>query len=232
MRSTINKDLGFSNEDRIENIRRGSMVSMIKTASRNLMSTVIRSPTEGLVNVMESVLRAGAGGNIGEAVKTAMPFGGKNTWTDSFKHVEYMFKGAETRDTVDYILKRPELMGEWTGMFDTINEIRRKTNGTGKVLPILEKGVDTLNVFNRWQDHMTRRSIFLSKLRQLTKEQYGIDEVMKYCLSQMNEKVKFACCLYACSPLLNYKDIKNGFLKLKSNKFNIHFNRIQIDTLL
>ena len=160
---------------RVENIRRGGMVSMIKTASRNLMSTVIRSPTEGLVNVMESVLRAGAGGNIGEAVKTAIPFGGRNTWTDSFKHVEYMFRGAETKDTVDYILKRPELMGEWTGMFDTINEIRRKTNGTGKVLPILEKGVDTLNVFNRWQDHMTRRSIFLSKLRQLTKEQYGID---------------------------------------------------------
>ena len=26
-----------------------------------------------------------------------------------------------------------------------------------------------------------------------------------------------------CSPLLNYKDIKNGFLKLKSNKFKYIF---------
>ena len=157
---------------RIENVRRGSMVSMIKTGSRNLMSTMIRSPTEGLVNVFETVLRAGStGGFTGSMKATVDP----STWTDSFRHIQYMFRGAETKDTVDYILKRPELMGEWTGMFDTINEIRRKTNGTGKVLPILEKGVDTLNFYNRWQDHMTRRAIFLSKLRQLTKEQYGID---------------------------------------------------------
>lgn len=64
---------------------------------------------------------------------------------------------------------------------------------------------------------------FIKRPKELNKEQYGIDEVMKYCLSQMNEKVKFACCLYACSPLLNYKDIKNGFLKLKSNKFKYIF---------
>mgnify|MGYP003643826772 CR=1 FL=1 len=165
---------------RIENVRRGGMVSMVKTAMRNVQSTIIRSPTEGLVNVMESVLRAGAGGNYKEAMKTALPFGGKETWKDSFAHITYMFKKAEARSTVDYILDRPELIGEFKGMFNTVNEIMTKTNGSGKVLPILEKTVHHLNVVNRWQDHLTRRAIFLSKLKQLTKEQYGInlDEVL------------------------------------------------------
>ena len=157
---------------RIENIRRGGMVSMIKTASRNLQSTLIRTPTEGLVNVFETILRAGREGGVTGSLKATATL---DTWTGSFAHIKYMFKGTESKDAVDYILKRPELMDEWTGMFDTVNEIRRKTNGTGRVLPTLEKGVDMLNVANRWQDHMTRRAIFLSKLRQLTKEHYGIN---------------------------------------------------------
>ena len=64
---------------------------------------------------------------------------------------------------------------------------------------------------------------FIKRPKRLNKEQYGIDEVMKYCLSKINEKVKFACCLYACAPLLTYKDIKNGFLKLKSHEYKYIF---------
>ena len=43
---------------RVENMRRGGMVSMIKTAARNFQSATIRAPMEALENVMDSTLLA------------------------------------------------------------------------------------------------------------------------------------------------------------------------------
>lgn len=64
---------------------------------------------------------------------------------------------------------------------------------------------------------------FIKRPKELNKEKYGIDELMKYCLSQLTKKAEYACCLYACSPLLSYKDIKNGFLKVKEKKYKYIF---------
>ncbi|MDA8836404.1 NTP transferase domain-containing protein [Candidatus Pelagibacter bacterium] len=64
---------------------------------------------------------------------------------------------------------------------------------------------------------------FIKRPKELNKEKYGVDEVMKYCLSNLSEKVEYACCLYACSPLISYKDIKNGFLKIKEKKYKYIF---------
>ena len=41
---------------RVENMRRGTMVSMIKTAARNFQSAIIRSPMEALENVFDTTL--------------------------------------------------------------------------------------------------------------------------------------------------------------------------------
>ena len=41
---------------RIENVRRGGLVSQIATAARNLQSAIIRAPLEGLGNVMDTAL--------------------------------------------------------------------------------------------------------------------------------------------------------------------------------
>lgn len=60
---------------------------------------------------------------------------------------------------------------------------------------------------------------FIKRPKELNKEEYGIDEVMKYCISKIKEKVEFLCCMYACAPLLNYKDIKKGYLKVKTKKY-------------
>ena len=64
---------------------------------------------------------------------------------------------------------------------------------------------------------------FIKRPKELNKEKYGVDEVMKYCLSYLSEKVEYACCLYACSPLINYKDIENGFSKIKEKKYKYIF---------
>ena len=64
---------------------------------------------------------------------------------------------------------------------------------------------------------------FIKRPKELNKEKYGVDEVMKYCLSYLSEKVEYACCLYACSPLISYKDIENGFSKIKEKKYKYIF---------
>ena len=66
---------------------------------------------------------------------------------------------------------------------------------------------------------------FIKRPKELNKEKYGVDEVMKYCLSYLNKEVKieYACCLYACSPLISYQDIKNGFSKIKEKKYKYIF---------
>ena len=64
---------------------------------------------------------------------------------------------------------------------------------------------------------------FIKRPKELNKEKYGVDEVMKYCLSYLSEKVEYACCLYACSPLISYQDIKKGFSKIKGKKYKYIF---------
>tara|TARA_Y100000389_G_scaffold126223_1_gene123596 strand:+ start:9538 stop:10230 length:693 start_codon:yes stop_codon:yes gene_type:complete len=64
---------------------------------------------------------------------------------------------------------------------------------------------------------------FIKRPKELNKEKYGIDEVMKYCLSYLSEKVEYACCLYACAPLISYRDIKSGLSKIETNKYKYIF---------
>jgi pseudaminic acid cytidylyltransferase len=64
---------------------------------------------------------------------------------------------------------------------------------------------------------------FIKRPKELSKERYGIDEVMKYCLSTIYEKVDYACCLFPCAPLMSHTDIIKGFSKIKKNKYKYVF---------
>jgi hypothetical protein len=163
---------------RIENIRRGGLVSQLATASRNLTSAGIRAPLEGLGNVMDTALY-----NMSHQGYIA---GGKSllspaNWKDSFRHMRYMFDNPkETKETVDFILEQPELAKQFDLLFNNINEIQKAT-GRGKggpldsVLSLGEDAVDVLNTPNRWQEFLVRRGAFLGELERLTKREYGID---------------------------------------------------------
>ncbi len=165
---------------RIENIRRGGLVSQLATAARNLQSGGIRAPLEGFGNVMDNALY-----KLSEegAFAGARELGSFSNWKDSFRHMKYMF-GPETRldvkDYVDFILEQPELAGQADLLFNNINEIQKLTGrGEGGVidgtLSVLEDAVDVLNTPNRWQEHLIRRGAFLGELERLTKREYGID---------------------------------------------------------
>ena len=165
---------------RVENIRRGGLVSQLATAARNLQSGAIRAPLEGFGNVMDNALfmldEKGYAAAGKELVST-------NNWKDSFRHMKYMF-GPETRldvkDYVDFLMEQPELAGQADLLFNNINEIQKLT-GRGEggaidaTLSVLEDAVDVLNTPNRWQEHLIRRGAFLGELERLTKREYGID---------------------------------------------------------
>lgn len=163
---------------RIENIRRGGLVSQIATAARNLTSAGIRAPLEGLGNVMDTALY-----NLSNkgALSGAKSLLSKNNWQDSFRHMRYMFDNPkETKEVVDFILEQPELKNQYKLLFDNINEIMISTGrGTGsaldKVLTVGEDAVMAFNIPNRWQEFLVRRGAFLGELERLVKREYGID---------------------------------------------------------
>lgn len=165
---------------RVENVRRGGLVSQIATASRNLASAGIRTPMEALGNVMDNAIYAAQ--NKGAVSGATELFSGQN-WKDSFAGIKYVFSRPDVAEGyTDLILKSPELGKQFDRMFNNINEIQKITGrGTGskvdKVLSELEDAVDTLNTPNRWQEYLVRRGVFFGEMERLVRREYDIDLV-------------------------------------------------------
>tara|TARA_R110000851_G_scaffold286268_1_gene440145 strand:+ start:1425 stop:5042 length:3618 start_codon:yes stop_codon:yes gene_type:complete len=163
---------------RVENIRRGGLVSQVATASRNLTSGAIRAPLEGLGNVMDTALYNMSTKGYVEGGKSLLS---PANWKDSFRHMRYMFDNPkETKEVVDFILEQPGMAKQYDLLFNNINEIQKATGrGQGgaldNILSIGEDAVDVLNTPNRWQEYLVRRGAFLGELERLTKREYGID---------------------------------------------------------
>ena len=169
---------------RVENVRRGLLVSQIATAARNLTSGGVRAPLEGLGNVMDNALYEfsqpigkGTGGFLGAGKQLVS---GEN-WKDSFRHMKYMFDRPDVAKAyTDLVLEQPQLESQYNRMFNNLNEIQELT-GRGKggavdnVLSGLEDVTDVLNTPNRWQEYLIRRGAFFGELERLTKREYKID---------------------------------------------------------
>ena len=175
---------------RVENIRRGGLVSQIATASRNLTSAGIRLPLESLGNVMDNAIyafnqpirggvRDGTGGIVGG---TKELFSGEN-WKDSFRGMKYVFSRPDIAEGYsDLILKSPELAKQFDSMYNNINEIQKMSGRGGDryadgLLTALEDGVEFLNGPNRWQEYLVRRGTFFGEMERLVRREYKIDLV-------------------------------------------------------
>ena len=178
---------------RVENIRRGLLVSQLATAGRNLSSAVARAPLEGLGNMVDTALynfsnAKGPANSLAAGFKTFKP--GEGNWTGSFRHMRYMFDPTKMRDSrqiTDFVLSNDKYASQFDMMFNTINEIRKST-GAGKaktklgrgvdaILNKAEAGVDILNIPNRWQEFLIRRGAFTGELERLVQREYDIDLV-------------------------------------------------------
>ena len=161
---------------RVENIRRGLLVSQIATAARNLESGLIRSPIEAINNIVETATMDLAEGKFksNRALKW-------KTWQDSFRGLRYVLStGKEAKEYTDLILSEDSTKKFATQMFNTINEIQLSTGrGTGsrfdKIASKLEDFTQFLNKPNQWQDFMLRRSTFMGEAQRLFRLRWDID---------------------------------------------------------
>ena len=182
---------------RTVDVGRGALVSMFATMVRNVESTLIRSPLESLAsvpntllyNITEEGLRKG---NLEYLLKI-------NNWRGQLRNSTYLFDNLDVKDFVDYILDRPDFRDKFDVLFTQLSEIKKLKGPDVSTLPpvqkfvnmLLEGGedlVDTLNTFNKWQDHLTRRSYFLSSLETLVKRNYnGLDLIEELKKGRMKE---------------------------------------------
>lgn len=62
--------------------------------------------------------------------------------------------------------------------------------------------------------------ILIHRPKKLSGDIVGTLPVITHALKQLkkyNYNKSYVCCVYPCNPFLNFKDVKNGFLKLKKN---------------
>ena len=120
---------------RIENIRRGSLVSQLATAARNVTSVAIRMPLESLGNVMDTALYSLGKEGWGAAGKSML---NRQNWVGSFKgmgHFSSLNTGGlyrKNREFTDMILEQPEFSVQYDKMFNQLKgkEIKDTTNAT------------------------------------------------------------------------------------------------------
>tara|TARA_R110000796_G_scaffold8852_1_gene30173 strand:- start:86 stop:4099 length:4014 start_codon:yes stop_codon:yes gene_type:complete len=182
------KQLGLRTID----IGRGALVSMWATMVRNVESTLIRAPMESLANVPNTMLYHLT--NRGLKVSDFKGFAKTSNWRGVLSNSTYLFDNLDVRDYVDYLINRPEFANNFDALFTQISEIKRlkgptiaPTNKAIRAADYLvtagEDLVETLNIFNRWQDHVTRSTYFLHAMERLVKRNYNnldlVDELNK-----------------------------------------------------
>ena len=170
---------------RIENVRRGMMVSQLATASRNLLSGVIRAPMEGIGKLMDNALVAFENGGIGAFGKAAIS--GEN-WRGSFRHLNLMFTTQKSAKAYTQLLmNQPELVDNLDRFYNQMGDLQARMgrgnaeSTAGKVVDFaVSRGEDAayyLNVPNRWQEFMLRNGMFLSDMERLVQRDWGVDLV-------------------------------------------------------
>jgi len=172
---------------RLENVRRGALVSKFATAMRNLESFGARQPIESMMNIIDAVTRSfkepislgpdPKGGFVG-AGKTLFS---RQTWKDSFGSYKYAFSRPDVaQGYLNLILDNPKFASQYSKLYDNLNEIQ-KASGRGagdvkdKILSPLEDTVEMMNFANKWQETLTRNAIAMNELERLVRLEYGID---------------------------------------------------------
>ena len=182
-----------------ENIVRGALVAPWATAMRNLSSGGIRATPEVLINVMEEVVyefyktAQASAGSFGiapfkgfyAATKKLNPLQGNSAWTNSFGDITSTFNAAETKRTMDFLLEHPQLEQLDRTLFGAVGELRKSmgrgqhTNPVANAADIVytkaEDAVEWLNGFNRLQEFMIRRGVFLAQFRRKLKNEWDLD---------------------------------------------------------
>ena len=189
----------YNNLMRIENIRRGGLVSQIATATRNLTSAGMLSSMDTVVNMADNVLFKyvddinKSNGIVDKTLKTVLPINvGKelinpfsSSWKTSFKQLDLMFNDPQRSvEIAKLILDRPEFASKNERLFLRLNEIQNANRGLattrgGKfidnTLSEFEDLVNVLNIPNRFQEHVIRSTYLIADLERIIKREWNVD---------------------------------------------------------
>jgi hypothetical protein len=155
---------------RIEDIRRGLMVSQLSTAVRNATTGVGRSILDTGTRLIDFGIQKATG-----RVNPEMPL---VTAGDAFGQVMNLLNPKQAMDLTKRILEvRPK---EYDEMFRQYNAGVALGGKSSDILGAAEKGVYALNIFNRFQDSVMRSAVFADSVERGMKAR-GLDfhEVMK-----------------------------------------------------
>lgn len=178
---------------RLENIRRGSMTSMLKTAMRNFQSATIRAPMESLENVMDTTMLAMSNEfasksdrmllkrTFSATVKGGQTLVSPSQWKGSLAPLKRIYATPyASKQLTDIILDRPEFTQQYSALFDNVNEYRKRTGaGSGgavdATLGAAESVVDVLSIPNRIQEYVIRRGVFTGEVERLLQRDWGVN---------------------------------------------------------
>ncbi len=143
---------------RLDDVRRGLLVTQISTAVRNLETQVARVG----VDVLQKGLDAGLQRLLPDAARTVHP-------ADGFAAILRMFQHDRTRTTADEILGRfPKEADDLFMRYSS--DINRAGAGTDAMAKA-ERAVEVLNIANRFQEYALRRAVFVTSLEQRLRAQ-------------------------------------------------------------
>jgi len=167
---------------RLENVRRGALVSAVATASRNFQSGVYRLPADSLANIIDTALINLKTDGVGSAFKGLVT---PDTYKKNFASFNWVLNNPKVAsDYIDLILNRPQFAKEFSHLTDNLNEIRNNIRveptsalgkGVDKVLTEAELFVDALNIPNKFQEQIIRRGFTLAEMERLVKANYKQD---------------------------------------------------------
>tara|TARA_R110002074_G_scaffold220330_1_gene390917 strand:- start:51 stop:4472 length:4422 start_codon:yes stop_codon:yes gene_type:complete len=175
---------------RFESLRRGMVVSMVKTASRNFISGLERTPFEIVANYLQTIMWTFENkGALRGIASTVSP----TNMLMSMRPLVRMFDDpVESKNFVRLILDNPTYRTQWMQVTEAIGEIRRYQGaGATKHIPWGSTGapkkvvdnmlseaeaiVDVLNGPNRMQEQIVRQGFILAEMERLVKLEWEVD---------------------------------------------------------
>lgn len=186
------------NIKRGENIMLGALTGTVATAMRNLESYIVRSPMEGLINVMETaVIQAGKKRQAKRDEAFVGPPEARPTLTDdqlavaatrnpyatsleTLSNVFDVTSGKDQQRLIDYVLKRNDFDKFYKKLYGNIDELqlgygRGEGKFGDKTLSGLEDLVQVLNAPNRWQEFHIRNGTFIGEIQNQVQREWGIN---------------------------------------------------------
>ncbi len=136
----------YNNLRRIENIRRGGLVSQVATTVRNLTSATLIAGPDTIVNLIDNALWRyvddinKSNGFVDKTFNSLIPIGvGKELvsplmWKNSFRQLSLMFNDPKNSvEIMQMLLDRPEFASDYERMFIRLNEMGALANKKSKL---------------------------------------------------------------------------------------------------